>query len=77
MVILVFSALKDKDYYDAEGKASLADAKLAEMNQKYIDLYQNGYVPPSAITDGFSEVLTNLNQVSQPCCIIILHPLQP
>ncbi|MCQ5146665.1 extracellular solute-binding protein, partial [Enterocloster bolteae] len=31
----VFSALKDKDYYDAEGKASLADAKLAEMNQKY------------------------------------------
>ena len=55
----VFSALKDKDYYDGEGKASLADEKLAEMNQKYIDLYQNGYVPPSAITDGFSEVLTN------------------
>ena len=51
--------MKDKDYYDGEGKASLADEKLAEMNQKYIDLYQNGYVPPSAITDGFSEVLTN------------------
>lgn len=55
----VLSAEADKDLYDSDGVARLADETIAEANQKYIDLYQKGYVPPSAITDGFSEVLTN------------------
>lgn len=55
----VFSGVKDMDYYDADGNAALMNEKIAEMNQKFIDLYHNGYVPPSASTDGFSEVLTN------------------
>lgn len=55
----VLSALEDMDYYNSEGEAQLANEAFAEYNQRYIDLYQNGYTPPSAVTDGFSEVLTN------------------
>lgn len=56
---MVFNAKPDWDYFDEDGNAQLLDPAIVMANQKYIDLYRNGWAPPSAPTDGFNELLQN------------------
>jgi multiple sugar transport system substrate-binding protein len=37
----------------------LTSAKSVAGMQDFIDLYKNGYVPPTATTDGFNEIIAN------------------
>jgi multiple sugar transport system substrate-binding protein len=39
--------------------ADLTSAKAVQGMQDYIDLYKNGYVPPTAPADGFNEIIAN------------------
>ena len=37
----------------------LTSAESVKGMQDFIDLYQNGYVPPTATSDGFNEIIAN------------------
>ncbi|HET7838998.1 MAG TPA: extracellular solute-binding protein, partial [Rectinemataceae bacterium] len=39
--------------------ADLTSPKAVQGMQDYIDLYRNGYVPPTAPADGFNEIIAN------------------
>lgn len=39
--------------------ADMASAKAVAGMQDFIDLYKNGYVPPTATMDGFNEIIAN------------------
>ncbi len=56
---MVLNALPDWNYFDANGKAQLVKDELIKANQKYIDIFKNGWAPPTAPTDGFNEILQN------------------
>ena len=56
---LVFNAKPGFDYFDEDGNAQLMDPAIIEANQNYIDMYKNGWAPPTAPTDGFNEILQN------------------
>lgn len=56
---LVFNSLKDADYVDAEGNPMLTNPTLVEANDKYLNIFKNGWAPPSAPTDGFEQTVQN------------------
>ena len=55
---LVFSADPDATYV-RDGAAAFNTEAVIEANQKFIDLYTEGYCPPSAITDGMQGIMQN------------------
>lgn len=48
-------------FINGEGGAfeKLTEADSVKGMQDFIDLYQNGYVPPTATSDGFNEIIAN------------------
>lgn len=55
---LVFSADENATYV-RDGKAAFNTEAVIEANQKFIDLYREGYCPPSSITDGMQGIQQN------------------
>lgn len=47
------------DYLDANGNAAFNTPEMIEANEKYINLYKEGYAPKTAPTDGFKEIIEN------------------
>ena len=53
---LVFNSAKNIDYMDSKGNVAFNNATVIAANQKYIDLYKDGYTPPTAPTDGQQQI---------------------
>lgn len=47
------------DFLDDGGKIALNTDKMTEANQKYLDIYKNGWAPKTAPTDGMTEIVQN------------------
>lgn len=47
------------DFFDDAGKVSLNTPEMVEANQKYLDIYQKGWAPKTAPTDGYTEIVQN------------------
>lgn len=47
------------DFFDSEGNVSLNTPEMVEANQKYLDIYLNGWAPKTAPTDGYTEIVQN------------------
>jgi multiple sugar transport system substrate-binding protein len=56
---LVFNADANASYLTADGKPGFNTQAVIDANQKFIDLYKNGYCPPSSITDGMQGIQQN------------------
>lgn len=55
---------------------NLTSKESVKGMQDFIDLYENGYVPPTAVSDGFKRQLQTSSQVLLQCLSIILALLQ-
>ena len=55
----VFNAQPDGDYYDTEKQPQMLKDEIIAANQKYIEIYKNGWAPPTSPTDGFGEISQN------------------
>jgi multiple sugar transport system substrate-binding protein len=53
---LVFNCTKGMDYLDSKGNVAFNTPAVITANQKYIDLYKDGYTPPTAPTDGQQQI---------------------
>lgn len=47
------------DFFDSEGNVALNTPEMVEANQKYLDIYLNGWAPKTAPTDGYTEIVQN------------------
>ena len=47
------------DFFDSEGNVTLNTPEMVEANQKYLDIYLNGWAPKTAPTDGYTEIVQN------------------
>ncbi len=56
---LTFNAAEGVSYIDAEGNVAFNTPEVIEANQRYLDLFRNGYAPPTAPTDGMKEIMQN------------------
>lgn len=56
---LVFNAAEGIGYIDAEGNPAFNTPEVVAANQRYIDLFLNGYAPPTSPTDGMKEIMQN------------------
>lgn len=55
----VFNSLPGGDYYDDNAVPQMLNEQMIAANQDYMDIYLNGWAPPTAPTDGFSEISQN------------------
>lgn len=55
----VLNAVPDGDYYDAQMQPQMLKEQIVAANQNYIDIYKNGWAPPTSPTDGFGEISQN------------------
>ncbi len=55
----VFNSRPDGDYYDDNQVPQMLAEEFIEANQKYLEIYQNGWAPPTAPTDDFAEISQN------------------
>ena len=56
---MTFNAAEGVSYIDAEGNVAFNTPEVIEANQRYLDLFRNGYAPPTAPTDGMKEIMQN------------------
>ena len=47
------------DFFDEDGNVALNTPEMTEANQKYLDVYLNGWAPKTAPTDGYTEIVQN------------------
>lgn len=55
----VFNSLPGGDYYTADKEPMMLEQSYIDANQKYIDIYLNGWAPPTSPTDNFAEISQN------------------
>ena len=46
-------------FFGKDGEVSLNTPEMIEANQKYLDIYQKGWAPKTAPTDGYTEIVQN------------------
>lgn len=46
-------------FFDEDGSVVLNTPEMVEANQKYLDIYINGWAPKTAPTDGYTEIVQN------------------
>ena len=56
---MVLNAKPDWDYVDKDGNPTLTDPELIAANEKYLNIFKNGWAPPTAPTDGFDQIVQN------------------
>lgn len=56
---MVFNAKEGTRYTDDQLVPNFNTPEIVEANQKYLDIYRNGWAPPTAPTDGFEQVVQN------------------
>ncbi len=54
-----------------DGSITLTNEQMIEANQRYLDIYNNGWAPPTAPTDGANEIQANFK--SGLCAMLIHH----
>lgn len=47
------------NFFDDEGNVTLNTPEMVEANEKYLDIYKNGWAPKTAPTDGYTEIVQN------------------
>lgn len=47
------------DFFNEDGGVGLNTPEMVEANQKYLDIYLNGWAPKTAPTDGYTEIVQN------------------
>lgn len=47
------------DFFNEDGSVALNTPEMVEANQKYLDIYLNGWAPKTAPTDGYTEIVQN------------------
>lgn len=56
---LVLNSLKGADYVDENDVPMLTNSTLVKANEMYLNIFKNGWAPPSAPTDGFEQTVQN------------------
>lgn len=54
-----------------DGSITLTEPQMIQANQRYLDIYNNGWAPPTAPTDGANEIQANFK--SGLCAMLIHH----
>jgi multiple sugar transport system substrate-binding protein len=57
---LTMNCKEGLDYLDKDGKVAFNVPEMIEANEKYINIFKEGYAPPTAPTDGFLECQQNM-----------------
>lgn len=60
-----------KTFDEQSGAVTLNHKQLVQANQRYLDIYNNGWAPPTAPTDGANEIQQNFK--SGVCAMLIHH----
>lgn len=47
------------DFFGEDGSVVLNSPEMVDANQKYLDIYLNGWAPKTAPTDGYTEIVQN------------------